>query len=182
MWFYAKSPETLNKSTSQDRLFYYVCMAKGGRECLRMSYGQPKLTYGQTYDCCQEHVSHILKAMHLRYNKKRWGGGILWCVRFLLTTWNSILTQSSHVVVCVHLSSPSTSLTALLLQFIDPPQYVSQVGIVFFVDGEGEIPQSQRFRPVFVNGCDWGPRVDGQCYELKSPSYLMTMHPLTRAW
>ena len=75
MWFYAKSPETLNKSTSQDRLFYYVCMAKGGRECLRMSYGQPKLTYGQTYDCCQEHVSHILKAMHLRYNKKRWGAG-----------------------------------------------------------------------------------------------------------
>ena len=63
----------------------------------------------------------------------------------------SLVTQSPNVVVCIHLSLPSTSLTALLLQFIDPPQYVSQVGIVFFVDGEGEMPQSQRFRPVFVN-------------------------------
>ena len=37
--------------------------------------------------------------------------------------------------------------TALLLQFKDPPQKVSQVGIVFPVGGDGEIPQSHRFRP-----------------------------------
>ena len=41
----------------------------------------------------------------------------------------------------------SSSLTALLLQFMDPPQKVSQVGIVFFVDGDGEIPQSHSCRP-----------------------------------
>ena len=30
---------------------------------------------------------------------------------------------------------------------MDPPQKVSQVGIVFFVDGDGEIPQSHSCRP-----------------------------------
>ena len=49
----------------------------------------------------------------------------------------------------------SSSLTALLLQFMDPPQKVSQVGIVFFVDGDGEIPQSHSCRPGGDDGdCD----------------------------